>query len=329
MVQLVPTTLRLRCGNDNRRGLPPTALGSFYRWLPEASHRTLGVALRGASTKRGVKPKWWAAATEVRLLDQSSSNGETSVTFGAPRLSEAAEELYRQEMIEGTDWRPSRQSTIIDLMGTALGDVLGDRPDSDRLDDGVLVSFGHLDSFLGGTDGFDELVLPAQSPDRLTSPLPELHCDVSAPERAKSWHKKTPQPRSARVAGVLTMIDTETSRFALSLDDGKRVFGIFTPEDFSPMRALVQQRVTVFGKVLYRPTGMTLRLEAEGIEADPDAPAFFSRVPEPERSWQDRLREQRKSGHAATLQGLFGLLAPEPGESDDEEAFIREVEALS
>jgi len=326
MVQLVPTTLRLRCENTINRGLSPTALGSFYQWVPEASHRTLGVALRGASTKRGVKPKWWSAATGIRRLDESYSNGVLSVTFGAPRLGEAAEELYRQEMIEGTDWRPLRQSTVIDLMGNALEDVLSDRPDSNRLDDGVLVSFGHLDSFLGGKDGFDELVLPAQSTDRLTSPLPEIHCDASAPERAKSWHKKTPQPRSARVAGVLTMIDTETSRFALNLDDGKRIFGIFTPADFSPMKSLVQQRVTVYGKVLYRPTGATLRLDAEGIEADPDAPTFFSRVPEPERSIQHRIK---RSGEPFRASSLFGALAPEPGEDDDEMAFIREVEALS
>jgi hypothetical protein len=329
MYQLVPTTVRLRCGNADRRGLPPTALGSFYRWLPEVTQRTLGVALRGASTKAGRKPAWWSAATEVRWLDQTFNQGEATVTFGAPRLGEAAEEIYQQQMIDGIeDWRPSRQSTVIDLMSTALADVLGDRPDSDRLDDGVLVSFGHLDSFLGGNEGFAELVLPARTDDRHAQALPEVHCDATAPERAKSWHKKTPQPRSARVAGVVTMIDTETNRFALNLDDGKRVFGIFTPDDFSPVKKLVDQRVTVFGKVLYRPTGAALRLDVEGIEADPQAATFFSRLPEPPRPMREQLRQQSLAGKGS-IEGLFGVLAPGPDESDDEDAFIREVEAVS
>ena len=119
------------------------------------------------------------------------------------------------------------------------------------------------------------------------------------------------------------MIDTETNRFALKLDDGKRVFGIFTPPDFSPVKKLVDQRVTVFGKVLYRPTGAPLRLDVEGIEGDPQAASFFSRLPEPERSWQERMKTNRLD--YAGLESLIGTLAPGPGEDDDEEAFIRAV----
>jgi hypothetical protein len=327
MVPLVETALRLRGKNIDRRGLSPTALGSFHRWVPEVAQRTLGVAMRGASTKAGRKPAWWSAATDVRWLDQSFKDGEMTVLFGAPRLGDAAEDIYRQQYIEGIeDLRPSRQSTVIDLLGTALADVMGDRPDSERLDDGVLVSFGHLDSFLGGADGFAELVLPVSASDNRIQALPEIHCDATAPERARSWHKKTPHPRSARVAGVVTMIDTETNRFALKLDDGKRVFGIFTPDDFSPVKKLVDQRATVFGKVLYRPTGAALRLDVEGIEADPEAPSFFSRIPDPVRSGENRAKH---AGQHFKASELFGVLAPEPGEDDDEDAFIRLVEAMS
>lgn len=334
MVQLVETTLHLRCGTDTRRGLPPTALGSFYEWLPNATQHAVDVALRGASGKRGRKPSWWAETTQVRVLDQSSRDGVTSIIFGAPRLGEAAKDLFGQRMIDGLedhDWRPSPEATSIDLVASALADVLADRQDSDRLDSGVLETFEHLSHFIGDKDKFAELVIPVHpGTDKLNPNRPDVHCDITGPTRARSWRQKTPQPRSSRIAGRLTMVDERTSRFALDLDDGRRVYGLYLPEDCKPLWNLAHrgERVTMLGKVVYRPNGQALRLDAEAVDADPEAPSFFSRVPEPERSWREQQRQQNAAGKGS-IEGLFGVLAPGPGENDDEEAFIREVEAVS
>lgn len=331
MVQLVETKLQLRCGNDRRRGLPPTALGSFYEWLPDATQHAVDVALRGASGKSGRKPSWWTETTQVRVLDQSSSDGVISITFGAPRLGDAAKELFGQRIIDGLedhDWRPSPEATGIDLVATALADVLADRQDSDRLDSGVLETFEHLSRFIGDKEKFAELVIPVHpGTDKVNPNRPDVRCDVAGPTRARSWRKKTPQPRSSRIAGRLTMVDERTSRFALDLDDGRRVYGLYLPEDCKSLWSLGQQRVTMKGKVIYRPNGQALRLDAEAVEADPEAPTFFSRVPEPERSWREQQRQQNAEGKG-NIEGLFGVLAPSPGD-DDEEAFIREVEAMS
>jgi hypothetical protein len=82
----------------------------------------------------------------------------------------------------------------------------------------------------------------------------------------------------------------------------------------------------MMGKVVYRPNGQALRLDAEAVEADPQASTFFSRVPEPERSWKEQQRQQNVNGKG-TIEGLFGVLAGEA--DDDDEAFIRAVEAVS
>jgi hypothetical protein len=254
----------------------------------------------------------------------------TSVVFGAPRLGEAAKDLFAQRMIDGMedhDWRPSPEATGIDLVATALADVLADRQDSDRLDTGVLETFEHLSRFIGGKDAFAELVIPVHPGiDRLNPNRADVRCDATGPTRARSWRQKTPQPRSARIAGRLTMVDERTSRFALDLDDGRRVYGLYLPDDCKPLWTLGQQRVTMMGKVVYRPNGQALRLDAEAVEADPQASTFFSRVPEPERSWKEQQRQQNVNGKG-TIEGLFGVLAGEA--DDDDEAFIRAVEAVS
>jgi len=328
MVQLVETLVRLRSETATARGLSPHALGYFYDWLPSATQHTVEVALRGASGKRGRKPGWWAAATQIRVLDQSTKAGVTTIVFGAPRLGEAAGDLYSQTMIDGMDWRPSPHATGIDLMATALEDVLENRPDSDRLDDGVLTCFEHLDRFLGKRDSFAELVIPRQAiKDSIHPVAPEVHCDIAGPVRAKSWRQRTPPPRSSRVAGRLTMVDERTNRFALDLDDGKRVYGLYLPEDCRPLWQLGQKRVTMMGKVIYRPTGAALRLDAEVVEADPDAPSLFSRVPDPERSWHEQQRQQKAAGKGS-IEPLFGVLG-DGGVDGDDETFIRDVEAVS
>ena len=123
------------------------------------------------------------------------------------------------------------------------------------------------------------------------------------------------------------MVDERASRFALDLDDGKRVYGLYLPEDYKVLWNLGQQRVTMMGKVIYRPTGAALRLDAESVEADPDASSFFSRVPEPEKSWREQQRQQNAAGKGA-IEGLFGSLGSDPSD-DDDEAFFRAVEAVS
>jgi len=83
----------------------------------------------------------------------------------------------------------------------------------------------------------------------------------------------------------------------------------------------------MMGKVIYRPTGAALRLDAEVVEADPDAPSLFSRVPDPERSWHEQQRQQKAAGKGS-IEPLFGVLG-NGGVDGDDETFIRDVEAVS
>lgn len=332
MVQLVETTLRLHHQHKRKPGLPTAALGRFFTWVPSAAEHTVDAALRGASGKRGRKPSWWADATNVRVLDQSIDGDILSIVLGARRLGETTDNLLNQTCLEGMEdyvWRPSPEATALDLVATALADLQEDRQDSCHLDEGVLRTFGKIGGFISEQHGFDELLLPINQDGQCGPNLPVVRCDASCPMRAHSWMKQTPHPRSARIAGILTMVDQRTSRFALDLDDGRRVYGVFQPDDCTPLWSLGKQRVSMFGKVIYRPNGQTLRFDADKVEADVDAPTFFSRLPDPERTWSEDHRLQRTEGKG-TIEGLFGALGDENQDGyDDDEAFLLAVEAVS
>jgi hypothetical protein len=67
--------------------------------------------------------------------------------------------------------------------------------------------------------------------------------------------------------------------FILKLDDGTDVRGLLVEGDSSDLKDLLNQRVVVHGRAVYRPSGRSLRLDAELVEAGPDESAFWSRIP--------------------------------------------------
>ena len=73
---------------------------------------------------RGRRPAWLDRAADVRFVDQQG-NGETVLFFEAPRLGDAASEIYQQQELPGLSIRPSPDDTGFDLFGDVLTDTSG------------------------------------------------------------------------------------------------------------------------------------------------------------------------------------------------------------
>lgn len=307
----VPHTIRLTSPQHYGRQAPPAAVGEFLRLLPAAVLQSVRMGFVGRSAGRGRKPAWLAAASDVRFVGYDGDE-DTLLYFEAPRFGDAAAELYRQQELWPT--KPPPDDTGFDLLGDVLADVEAKAEDSDRFDQPLLRRVMTFRRGLAG--GFDGLYLSGH---RFTDARP-ARLTAATVQAAERLNAETPAPQRVRVAGLLDMIWQSRQGFRLRLDDETEVGGFLIEGDISDLKQLFNRRVVVHGRAVYRPSGRLLRLDAELIEAGPDEPAFWSRIPPPKGrklDLQPILKPQTpKSGVAA----LFGQW---PG--DETEAEILEA----
>jgi hypothetical protein len=75
------------------------------------------------------------------------------------------------------------------------------------------------------------------------------------------------------------MLRISTRAFAIQLDDGTEVRGVLLEGDVVALRALVNERVLVLGRAVYRRSGRVLRLDADSLEPGAGLPPFWSKIP--------------------------------------------------
>jgi hypothetical protein len=131
--------------------------------------------------------------------------------------------LYKQPVLDFVQ-RPSEESTDFELIADLLQDIRGDVRDSSRYDQDLLRHFRFLQRSERNW-GVSRLCLTGWK-------LPTVNPVTIAPDvaiKAQSLFKETPPPRRVRVTGRLDMIRASDGGFALCLDSGDRVFGVWEP----------------------------------------------------------------------------------------------------
>ena len=264
----------------------------------------VSVAFRRRSAGR--RPAWLDRAADIRFVGLDGTD-DTILHFEAPRLGDAAEELYEQKEL----WPSAPQAswTGFEVLAGAVRDLAAGDVDSDRYDVTFLRGMESLGRVMRGRFS------SASIEDRSGAAVPAV-VNRRVVEQAGEMVRETPASRRVRVAGLLDMIRVSTQSFALKLDSGVEVRGVLGDVSVSELRGLLDHRVVVQGHAVYRPSGRALRLDADSVELGTSEPSRWSVVPPP----LDRPRRSQRLRQAqSATTGVNAIFGQWPGEELDQQ----------
>jgi hypothetical protein len=294
--------------SDQRFGrrLPPRQLGLLLAESPGAVLSAISMALRNRGSLRGC-PAWLKRAGDIRFVDHHGDD-QTILVFEAPPLGEAVQELYQQAELWQT--RPDTGDTGFDLLGDVLAEIGLENADSDRFD---IFLLRHLLRFRRALTGpFQE----AQIECRRFDAAHRASFSPRVLRTAERFCASTPAPRRIRLVGTLDMVRASNQTFGLKLDEGEEIRGVLLEGSIEEMASLLNRRVLVLGKSVYRPSGRVLRIDSEEFRAATERDDFFSRLPEPPLRKLDLKTILRNQEHKKGLRAIFGKW---PGNETDEQ----------
>jgi hypothetical protein len=299
----------LRSDQQFHGKLPPRHIGLLLADLPLTIRQAVSMALRSRSTARGPSPAWLKEAADIRFVGHET-NGDTALWFEAPRLGDAAPEIYSQGSLF-PESRPPAEDTGFDLLADVLIDVERRNADSPRFDPALLKRIaGARRLFKRGPFsgfGFTSRRLGADAAACLT---PETI------ESAWALLGRTPAPQRVRLVGQLDALVASTQQFSLLLDTGEKVIGVFSVDQVDCMRQLWRARVLVLGTAIYRASGKLLRIDAEAVKPGEHEPPLFSRIPAPSHVKLDVAKLRKPQGPRS---GMAAIMGQWPGDETDEE----------
>jgi hypothetical protein len=275
------------------------------------------MAVEGTSATVGATPMWLRRASDVRVLGFSERHGNTLLKLAAPRLGEAAKELYAQNTLWET--RPPEEDTAVNVFARVMLEVRKGDPESALYDRQLLRRFSHLRSL------FTHAVLSVRLPSTSGESEPSALLDEQVVRNAMQLSDRTPQPAQVRLTGKLDMIRYSTRSFGLLTDEGIEIRGVLdSQEQTDSLKSFLGQRILVLGKAVFRPSGSLLRIDASGIEPGEGQPALFSKIPVA-RSVRPQL--VRSKGVETQKRGVAAFFGAWPGEETDEDfdAMVREL----
>lgn len=279
--------------------LPARYVGLFLAELPLAVRRAISMAFRSRSSTRGSSPPWLDRAADVRLVD-FDSNGQTSLFFEAPRLGEAASEIYSQRSLF-PESRPAQEDTGFDLLGDVLTDVQRRNADSAHYDSPLLKRLAASGRLFRGSP-FQEVDITARRFDE-NSPA-RFAPDII--ESARSLLGRTPAPQRVRLVGQLDGLVASTQQFSLVLESGEKVVGVFGDDQVDCMQRLWRKRVLVLGTAIYRASGTLLRVDADTVNSGDNEPDLFSRLPTPPNARIDVSKLRKPQGARSGMAAIMG-----------------------
>jgi hypothetical protein len=288
-------------------GLPPVIVANALRAIVPAARSSTFMAIEGRGRLTGRPPKWAADVADIRFRGANSVRHEMILKFAAPRLGEAAPHLYKQRDF----WRapPPEDATSIDLLVDAIKDVSIENRDSDAYDQSVLrdiARFGRVFS-----EGEIGMALSGRRPNE-----PLVQITKSTIDHVRSLTRSTPAPHQVRIVGALDMIRASTQGFALKLDDGVEISGIYESGEIADLQPLFRQRVSVNGTLVYRPSGRPLRIDATYIRKAETESSFWSRLPAPTNKHLDVFQLHKPQTKRT---GVGAIIGQWPGDESDEE----------
>lgn len=303
----ITNTVILRSKARYGKKAPPRPLGKILSLLPEAVSRSIRMAFQGRSVSAGTVPHWLAAMSDIRFVG-FSGNRDTVLHFESPRLGDAAPELYEQREFEWST-RPDENDTGFDLLGDVLADVSKNDANSDRFDDSLL---RHLVCFRQGINGvFQGIEFTGH---RYTQAQPAI-LDERVVNTSLEFTSRIPKSERVRVVGMLDMIRASTQAFAIRLDDGLDVRGVMLGGEIGSWKHLLEKRVLILGKAVFRPSGRLLRVDAEEITEASADDKFFSKMPTSTHRKLDVREIVREQSHK---RGVAAIIGKWPGNETDE-----------
>ncbi|MCS7239571.1 MAG: hypothetical protein NZ899_15090 [Thermoguttaceae bacterium] len=233
--------------------LPPRETGSFLARLADPVRAAIGIAVCGTTRPPGRTPERFRRAPDIRFIGHQNG-GIPSLLFEAPPPGEAAPEIYEQEMLwpEVLEY-PPRDETAIDLFGEALIALEAEDTESRFVDPGM------LKKVLPFKRAFGRLLQAAEiGSHRLPNrQFARLTPATLAP--ADNMYKRTPPPRSIRLAGVPDMVRVSTPSFGVKLETGQELRGPLTEGSIGKLAYWLGRPLLVGGRAVYGPSGGILR----------------------------------------------------------------------
>jgi len=287
--------------------LPPRYLGYLLAELPILVQQTISMALRNRSSLQGRRPQWLERAGDIRFVNHGGN--DTSVLyFEAPTLGDAAREVYQQDEVWPS--RPDGEDTGFDLLGDVLSDVAKNNSDSDHFDPTLLKRLMRFQRVFTGP--FREIDITsrrydARHPSRFTP---------ATLQTVQTFLGDTPAPKRARIVGTLDMIRVSTQTFGVRLDTGEEVCGVMPDGSFDELKALLDQRVLILGKAVYRASGRLLRIDADSVTSGEGEPSLWSRVPKASTAKIDVSKLHKPQGPKS---GVAAIMGKWPGTETEEE----------
>ncbi|MCC5828519.1 MAG: hypothetical protein JJU36_03640 [Phycisphaeraceae bacterium] len=306
-MKTITRTLTLRSEEHYGKRVPPQAFGEILRTFPRLLRGSVRMSFEGRSAARGRRPRWLEAASDIRFVDHNGDD-ETVLYFETPMLGEAVAELYEQQELWPS--RPDPEDTPFDLLADVVEDVRSGLSDSDRFDRPLLTKLHDMGRGLNGT--FQSCLVSS----RRHADGPRVTVDRAVVTSADELTRATPQPRQIRIAGVLDMIRASTNTIGVKLDNGQEIRGVLVHGDTTQIHELLNRKVTLLGKAIYRPSGNLLRVDVAEVRSMRNEDAFFNQIPTPQRSTKDRaviMGQRHRTSNVAAIIGRW------PGEETDAE----------
>ena len=285
--------------------------GALRAIVPAARSSTY-MAIEGRGHLTGRPPKWAAEVADIRFRGAIARRNEMILKFVAPSLGQAAPHLYAQHDF----WKspPDKSVTSFDLLFDVIEEVSIQNRDSDFFDQDVLRDIARFDKVFAEEDvriGFKSLHYPNKPP---------IEISKTTIESVKSLRRTIPTPHQVRVVGTLDMIRASTQGFALKLDDGGEISGIYEKGEISDLQPLFQQRVAVGGMLVYRPSGRPLRIDAAYVRLAGEESSLWSRLPS---APHERLQAHKLAQPQTRKTGINAVIGRWPSDEQEEEVAYR------
>lgn len=267
---------------------------------------------RHASRIKGRRPDWLRDVADLNPIDiQDAGDHGKIVVFEAPRLGDAAAEVYKKRGL--WDTFPEESETAIDVLGETVGEVAARNAASEWYDTHLLKRLESFDAV------FKRQGVAAVGIGRFNgqgaATLSIATIDATTVKAAESLYRQSPKPRRVRVSGKLDMLRDSDRAFDLLLADSTRVRGVWE-DDLGCIIGLLGKQVVVDALAVFRPSGSLLRIEAGGMEEASPEDAFFSKLPKPAPAQLD-LRAAHQVQAANT--GLAAMYGKWPGDETEEQ----------
>lgn len=288
----------------------PEAIGSVLKWIEPFVRGAASMAFRYTSAARGRPPEWFTAATNIRFSHVSHREGYIELGFEAPRLGEAAKEVYQQQEMAELDIRPDKDETAFGLALKTLRDIDSGKKDSPRFDTRLLQRVGRV-SESARRWGVSTFTFHDNKADE-----PEVILDRRLSETAKELQLETPRPQRVRVAGQLDMIRASDGSFGLLLPDGQALHGLVEEILVDRLSDYWRRQIVMEGMAFFRPSGSVLRLEANAVDLARETDDFFAVMPEPISSGYSASELRRPQTSKTGLAQAYGAW---PGDETEEE----------